>query len=728
MSATDLSDSVAVSDAISLAASKGVSDQMAVADEIAIAVAVRVSDQLAASDSIIGETAGEIFASDQLGMEEIIAIRVSKHLADSMTLSDAVMTAGSTTMAEVLAMTDALATSVVAVRAVSEGLAIVDDVSDAPAIIVAIAELMTMTDSFTDISASFSLNLAQTIVLAQGFATDFSGVFDQADSEGIIIGDSVVLELETVGSVSESMAMHDQVSAAVEGLSRDIAESMQASDWVRMLVIRPPPPPPPSVGTMPDILITETEHLEEFEGLTDPMQAEPVAGDWDISGFDEEGMEEMLDNMNMTTYDVSLEANSGDIDNLTMVLPTFWVSMTETWADDAALLTPVLSHMPAGAEVIVPVNIEASLDADSSNDMPGNMTVNFTTAEDSTNFAMLITVLNDNPEEDIADDPPNELPAFFIDVTVIGDFPGARPDLPGFFEEPPQLTFTVTEEWAVERNVERGLGDWPIIGLFLLDESTGDWIELTEDLSQVSAEGNTYTYTATLPHFSTYVVTAGTVTPEEPSEGTDEEEPSEGGTRGPVIVNPSESVYPPDDSGIPSEGRIVIKDIVDSLALSIAQQKPLHQRVITVHNVTVAVSLADLQASGIGTAIATLDFEIANRNSAEEQLTLRYWYSDPTTGQTIYEDVQQVTIEANDSITRSYDVPFYSEGVFDLMIEAESDDGTLASTDIVVNVPWLAIYLYVLVAAAAIIVAVSAFYVLFAMRRRRRSDDEDELQ
>jgi hypothetical protein len=174
--------------------------------------------------------------------------------------------------------------------------------------------------------------------------------------------------------------------------------------------------------------------------------------------------------------------------------------------------------------------------------------------------------------------------------------------------------------------------------------------------------------------------------------------------------------------GLPSEGRIVIKDINESFAFSVLQQKPLHQRVITIHNVTVAVSLADLQAAGVGMAVATLDFEITNRNGAEEELVLRYWYTDPSTG-ALYEGEEMVAVGPGGSITRSVGVPFYSPGVFDLMIEAESGGGTLASTDIAVSMPWLAIYLYMLVAVAAAIVAASAFYVFFAMRRRRAPDE-----
>jgi hypothetical protein len=286
--------------------------------------------------------------------------------------------------------------------------------------------------------------------------------------------------------------------------------------------------------------------------------------------------------------------------------------------------------------------------------------------------------------------------------------------------------FTLTEEWAVEQAAERDENGVPIIGLFFLDESDGSWIELTEDIvPPTTAVDDVYTFTATLPHFSTYVITVGETGGDSSSSGGGNEDYSRSLVESMLVS--SEAIL-----GVPlgSEGKIAIKEITDSLAVRAIQGQPLHQRVITIQNVTVAVSLTDVRSATpttlFGSAIATLNFEITNKNDAEEEIVLRYWYSDPASGKLQYEGEQAVTVGAGQLLVHAVEIPFYSEGVFDLMIEAESDDRTLASTDIVVEVSWLAIYLYMLVAIAIVVVLISLFYVIFAMRRSRRLNDDDE--
>lgn len=712
------SESLSLTESITARPVKPLSDQLGVADSIAIAVAVSVADQLSMAVSVAAVSTGEAFVSEQLAATEFITIRVSKQVSDGVALSDAIMIAGSGGMTESMAATDAIARSVVVARAISESLAL--SASGSPAVFVIITDSMAIDEDFTDISIVFNLNLAQTLVLAQGFATDFEGMFDQADGEGITIGDAVVLVLESTSTVTDALALRDQVSAS-QTPGRGMADLMGASDSLLMLVTRPPPPPPAAVTTMPNLMITETKNVDKFEGLVDPMEAVEIEGEWDISDLDDDSLESLLETMGMPVYDVDLEAASGDIGDLTMVVPTFWVSMEGNWSDDAGFLTPTLSNLPAGMEVVVPINVQASTEGDENLGMLGNMTVNFTPAQSAGNFTMLITILDDNPEADIVSDPPNDIPAFFIDVIIVGDFPGMTPDAEAFFEVPPTITFTLTEEWAVEQGAERDSNNVPIIGLFLLDESDGSWLELTEDIEPpAAAVDNVYTYTATLPHFSTYVVTAGATSPED------------GGNAGrrrnaeyARSVVESLLVSGSANSGAPGEGEAVTRSIVESLTLRAIQPQPLYQRVITIQNVTVAVSVADIKPAAFGTAAATLNFEITNKNALEEQLVLRYSYSDPASGEMLYEGEQAVMVGAGQSLVQAVEVPFYSEGTFDLMIEAESDDGTLATTGIAISVPWLAVYLYVLVAIAVAVVLISIFYVIFAMRRSRRSPDKD---
>jgi hypothetical protein len=418
--------------------------------------------------------------------------------------------------------------------------------------------------------------------------------------------------------------------------------------------------------------------------------------------------------MNMPVYDVSEEADSGDIDDLTMVLPTFWVSMEGDWEDDAGFLTPTLSHLPAGMEVIVPINVEGSTEGDENLDMLGNMTINFTTAESATDFTLLVTVLDDNPESDISENPPNDIPAFFIDVTIIGDFPGLTPDTEAFFENPPELTFTLTEEWAIEQDTDRDGNNVPIVGLFLLDEGDGSWLELTSELeSPLSAVDDTYTYTAILPHFSTYVVTAGETGE---SSGPAEESGGEGvgSGRTTLVRNVAESLLV--TALVEDYGEGIARDIVDSLSV-LDRQSPLHERVISVQNVTVTVGLGDIQAAAFGTAEATLTFEITNKNGETEEILLRYFYNDPVTGQKAYDERQTVTIGPHDTITHFVDIPFSSSGVFDVMIEVESDDGTIASTDIVIDIPWLEVYIFVLTVVIVGVVSAPVAIVAYALRQ-----------
>jgi PGF-pre-PGF domain-containing protein len=418
----------------------------------------------------------------------------------------------------------------------------------------------------------------------------------------------------------------------------------------------------------------------------------------------------------MPVYDVNLEAISDDISNMTMIISTFKVSMNVSgqMSDDGAFLTPTLSDLPAGMQVMIPINVEASMGEVGNLDALGNMTISFTPAESASDFTMMIAILDSNPEV-TADELPNGTPAFYIDISIVGNFTGTTPSDEAFFEKPPQITFTVFEEWAQEQNAERDSNNVPIIGLFLLDEGSGEWIDLADEVEPpTSAVGNIYTYTATLPHFSTFAVTAGSSTSDDSGRGSNKDRAF---TR---LLTESLVVSGVANVGIPagSEGKIVIKDLTESLTLRALEPQPLHQRVITIDDVTVAVSVTDVRsAATFGTAIATLNFEISNKGSNAEELVLRFWYTDPARGEMVYEVERTITVGAGESIVEEVKIPFSSPGLYNVMIEVESKDGTLSTTDIAVDVPWLTVYLYLLIVIAIVIVVASIAYVIYAMRR-----------
>jgi len=86
------------------------------------------------------------------------------------------------------------------------------------------------------------------------------------------------------------------------------------------------------------------------------------------------------------------------------------------------------------------------------------------------------------------------------------------------------------------------------------------------------------------------------------------------------------------------------------------------------------------------------------------------------TGIAAYKSEEIVVVDAGQSITKVVEIPFNSNGLYDLVIEAESDSGTVATTDIVVDVPWLDIYLHILVVIAIAIVLISIIYVIRVLR------------
>jgi PGF-pre-PGF domain-containing protein len=687
-------ESMLLTESIAVMQSKSTSDQLAVSDNIAVSVAISVSDQITISDSINVITSGPVFVTDQILITDSIAITVSKQLLDALILSDASMTSRSITMAESIAMADAVASSVTVTRGVSENLSFTDALSGSPSLLVVLIESMSVDESFADIALLIQLGLDEPLVLVQSFATDFAASFDQLDSEGIIIADNVGLTL--TGPVN-----------------RNMTESMAIEDSLIMLVVIPPPSAPPAIAIMPEMMMTETEDLDSFDGLTEPMEAITINGTWNIPSLDILGLDWILLNTTMPTYDVDLEAASSGIENLTMILPTFQVWMENDWTDDGAFLTPTLSDLPAGMQVLIPINIKDSMSGVGNLDALGNMTLSFTAAESAGDFTMLIATLDNSPEDA---EPLEDTPVFFIDISMAGNFAGTTPSNATFFEEPPQITFTVTEEWAQEHSVKRDSSNVPIIGLLLLDEGTGQWAQLSDEVEPpASAAAGVYTYTATLPHFSTYAVTVSSAnTSGNTGHGGDRDSEFTRLLTESLFVSGMASLDVPAGSA----GKVVTKDITESLTLRAIQLQPLYQRVITIHNVSVAVSVADVKpAAALGTAVVTLNFEIINKNTAGEELVLRYWYSDPSSGKILYQGQQAVTVGAGQSLVQRVEVPFYSEGSFDLMVEAESDDGTLATTDIAVSVPWLAVYLYVLVSIAIVVVLISIIYVAFAIRR-----------
>ncbi|MEW6603738.1 MAG: PGF-pre-PGF domain-containing protein, partial [Thermoproteota archaeon] len=617
-------------------------------------------------------------------------------------VTDSVMASLSLSMSESFAVIDTVDGSAILTRSIQESLVVTD--SPGNALAVTMSELMGIDEAFANISIQYFRTFSETLIIPADMCTSTTStsLCDQTESDIIVISDDVVLVLQSPNNVSEEMSLADQLVRGIIASGRSPSESLQTNDKIMILLTRPPPPPPPAITTMPNLMMTSTQDVQD---IADPAVAVPVGGVWAIDGLDNESLESVLDAMDMPIYNVSMEASSDGVDDMTMILPTFLVSaeIGGEASDDEIFLTPTVSDLPAGMGIMIPIDVQASISGNDNNlDALGNMTFSFTPAEDAGNFTMMIAMLDSNPEGGPA--VPDDAIAFFLDVSFAGNFTGATPANSTYFEELPQITFTIDEEWLVENNIR-----FNRINLYLLDETTGEWVEIPDLDQPASAVNGTYTYTATLPHFSTFAI-SGTEGLTGGGGSKDREF-----TRS-LIESLSVRSIVRLIEGQESSGRVVIKDLDESLAFSITQQKPLHQRVLAVHNVTIAVSVEGVRTATIGTAVATLYFEITNKGTSPEEIVLSYWYS--IGGEREYEHQQTVTVSGGESTIQAVDIPFGSAGVYEIMIQAEARDQTLATTDVVVEVPWLAANLYTLIMIAAAVVAASIAYVAYAMWTR----------
>jgi PGF-pre-PGF domain-containing protein len=656
-----------------------VQEQLGVSESAAASqVLVRsISEQLGLIDTAGAGRSFTSMISEQLGVAESITAYISSITVDQLTITDSVNSTSSFA------------------RSISENLVFIDSTSRTSFVV--ILESLNIQEQFTNISLSLHLILTEMLVLPDSLVTNQSGQFNHLTTHTLTIGDTVILSLQS-------------------GKNATLTESMNLNDSVSILVLVPPPASPPAIATMPNLTFIETQYVDLYDGLADPVEAVEVNGVWNVTSLDAQGLQSLLGDIGMPVYDVSLEAASGDIDRMTIILPAFRVpaNIDGQTSDDALFLTPTLSRLPAGIHVIVPIDVEASMGGADNLAHLGNVTLTFTPSQSVDNFTMMISLMDNSPEVMI-DNLPADVAALYIDISIAGDFGAITPDNSVFFQQSPMITFTLTEEWAQTHNIERDSNAVPIVGMFLLDESTGDWVEISSGNIDfpVSAVNNSYKFNAALPHFSTYVVTANTQIKSSSGSGSH-----------------SEFVIPLTDSllitsgmhsgaTIESEGKVVFKDITELLNLSLIQPQPLYQRVINIEDVSVAVSISDIRSAMFGKAIATLNFEITNKGDSLEKLTLRYWYTDPATGKLAFESKEILVVNAGQVLTKTVEIPFTSNGLFDIIIEAESEDRTVATTNIAVDVPLLAVYFQMLIIIAVAIVLISISYVIRVMRTSR---------
>jgi hypothetical protein len=117
-------------------------------------------------------------------------------------------------------------------------------------------------------------------------------------------------------------------------------------------------------------------------------------------------------------------------------------------------------------------------------------------------------------------------------------------------------------------------------------------------------------------------------------------------------------------------------------------------------------------------ATAVVQTDIANTGDEAEKFTLNYWYNDQT-GKRAFDLSQQVEVEAHGKKMLQVTIPFTEPGTYHVTAEARSVPGNdlLDSTQLTVVVPWLTVYLYVLIAVAIAIFGGSAIAIALYLAR-----------
>jgi hypothetical protein len=415
----------------------------------------------------------------------------------------------------------------------------------------------------------------------------------------------------------------------------------------------------------------------------------------------------LADQLSLPSIDISASMTPGT----TLMLQTYLVPLESTaeFPADEVMMTPRIMEVPANLPVFFSVDMAGTPGA-SEHAQVQWMELGFTPDVDSTDFALIVSPLDGTPMG--AQQPGADVAALYLDFSWVGGFAGADPADPSFYSDPPTLTFALSNEWAESNRIDRDDNGVPVISLNLLDESSGEWVAVSDvDLPTGATDGE-YVYVAHLEHFSTYVVTA-------------DERPIISTAAGEQAVLLAESLGISESAaGRPIDiveefaGERFAANLLDSVTVS---SRPVAYKTLTVgEGVKVLVAVQDVaQGSAVPpSAVATLEIAASNAGDSDESFLLKFWYVDA--GGTRVESSQEITLGPDESALYTAEIPFGSPGTFDVSVQALSIPGgtVLSATQLAVAVPWLAVYLYLLLTLAAVIIAGSAMALALYLKRR----------
>jgi hypothetical protein len=746
--ALQASESITVADAITrpYAAFRSMSDTISAADSATRAhlTAQQPSDSLEITDSlaaakVFARQAGEsITVSDQ----NVAGLGTARAVADAASIADAAGRALllQRSMSESVAVGEGVAGSIMFARSATDSVSVADGPSRAYAGAVQLADAVSVADEMarppmlaeqTVISDAVSIMLTvrlQDSVLVQDITErspartpgDSLQIGDQITSvtvswsrnfdESLVLQDCTPFSCNQALNLGEEIALADTFSPPPR-----LADTVSASDSISMMkftgmadalaaasvvdsTVRPVPEPPESGSPLSPLGVLIMSDV----GLADPLPAQPVSGQYSML----DNPAELMDQLGLPILEID-SVSSADLPDMAVVLPTYHVSLSpsaEVPGDDA-LMTVRVAEVPAETQIIVPVDIASTPELAEHGDFP-SMTFDFTPAVDASDFALMLSIMDSPPAG--AQEPGAELTPLYLDIRWAGTFASADPGTAGFYSDPPDLTFAVTEDWADENDVERNNNGVPAITLNLLDESTGEWEEIDDIDFPSDAQDGRYTYVAHLEHFSVYAVAAAA---------------DEGGSGGGMPTGASLSVQLADSLAVTEEQKNMhltgVEEpaspqfIVRLLDIVSVDSRPIAYWPLQAgENVSVLVTVTDIRPAGafLPAATAAVLAEITNTGTETASLLLKFWHGGEP-GQTI-----SVDIGPGESRQVIAEVPFASSGEHVLNVEVRTTEGGLvAYQQMTFEVPWLAVYFTLLTALlGGLAAAAGAAMYLFA--------------
>lgn len=726
-----LSDSLQAIDtaASSLSAARNNLDAVTVADSISVSVSHPASNTVAAVDSISAKYLPSRSVSDVLALSDSARVLMSSQQHDALAAADALSATAniSRPTGESLAVVDTVLASIAASRPVSDSLSVAD--SDGAKLVVlrsaadaisavdlatatasasrSISDALAGRDSFIARGIANSLAAADQVAATTALALDnilsatdaISTTTTRFLSDPLSTSDATAVGTPVVRNLSDSLSI---AAAAKGGKAIAIADALSVSAAIA-IVVRPAPAIPEPGSPAPPLGVI----MVSDKNSTGLLPAAPVAGTYSIQGSDSSLLYDQLQ--------VPAQTVNATGTQLSIVQPTYHVRLTPTpqLPTDDAFLTVKMAQIPANTPVIVPIDI-ASTPAATEHKVSW-MKMEYAPAIGSSNFGLAISLLDTPPAR--AQQPPQDLTPIYIDIHWVGTFGAATsPSASSYYKDLPTLAFAITDQWAAQNGVQRDSNGVPLVSLSLLDETTGLWRPVSGIDRPSAAINGQYRYITHLEHFSTYAIMATKAAT------------NNGGGRHaataitPAIAPASLSAHIADSILVQESGRAAV-----------AGRAPLSFAAGLAENIRLSAvpdAYARLEAGGVDvrlrvdsvspasafppTAKVTLDAQLVNVGYSPKELVLGF-----ADGKR-YHSSTVVRVDAGESKNVAAQVPFDSPGTFGILAEVHSREGELLdSTTFTVTVPWLDVYLYLLIVLQSALAAITAGGIIILLKYRR---------